>query len=246
MMKNCSRCSRCLPLTSEFYQVNKQSKTGFRPDCKDCRAKLYREKNPDIRDGSNFRACDGIKICRICMTAKSIESFGSRSRSVDSLSTECKSCYREMTRNRRNNNKEKFDAASKRYKAKNPEKVRAAAREYARKRRAEDGVFRFRGAISRLVSGYLKRRGYSKTTKFFEAVGYTKKQLIDHMEKQFKDGMSWENYGKWHIDHIVPNSSFNYQSMDCKDFKECWSLSNLRPSWANENQAKSNAHVFLL
>jgi hypothetical protein len=59
--------------------------------------------------------------------------------------------------------------------------------------------------------------------------------------------MNWDNYGKyeegklkWHIDHIIPHSSFEYTSMNDESFKKCWSLENLRPLEAVENIKKSN------
>jgi hypothetical protein len=52
--------------------------------------------------------------------------------------------------------------------------------------------------------------------------------------------MSWENYGKWHIDHITPLSSFDIQNYNDENFKKCWSLENLQPLWAEDNLKKSN------
>lgn len=70
-------------------------------------------------------------------------------------------------------------------------------------------------------------------------VGYTAKQLIRHLEKQFDKGMSWENYGAgWHLDHKIPVSVFNFTEIGHLDFKKCWSLKNLRPMWAKENLSK--------
>lgn len=73
-------------------------------------------------------------------------------------------------------------------------------------------------------------------------VGYTVEQLMAHIEKQFKPGMSWGNYGKftWHIDHIIPVVAFNFDSPDCIDFKRCWALSNLRPLEAKKNHSKND------
>ena len=50
--------------------------------------------------------------------------------------------------------------------------------------------------------------------------------------------MTWDNYGKWHIDHIVPISVFNYTKTEHEDFKRCWALGNLRPLWAFDNISK--------
>ena len=78
-------------------------------------------------------------------------------------------------------------------------------------------------------------------------VEYTLKDLKEHLESKFIDGMSWKNHGRfgWHIDHIRPIDSFNITDYDCNDFKECWSLNNLQPLWAKENLEKSNKYEIL-
>jgi uncharacterized Zn finger protein (UPF0148 family) len=87
---------------------------------------------------------------------------------------------------------------------------------------------------------HLKNRGISKTHKNFDILGYTPKELVAHLESQFTDGMSWENMDEWHIDHIRPVVSFNFDSMDHPEFKECWALENLQPMWATDNIRKSS------
>lgn len=77
-------------------------------------------------------------------------------------------------------------------------------------------------------------------------VGYTADQLRIHIERQFSGGMTWENYGLWHIDHIIPAASFSYQSSDDPDFKACWALTNLRPLWAKQNISKGCKRTLLL
>ena len=74
-------------------------------------------------------------------------------------------------------------------------------------------------------------------------VGYTTKTLIAHLESKFTDGMTWENYGKWHIDHKIPKSWFYYESPDDWQFKVCWSLWNLQPLWAADNIRKRNRYA---
>ncbi len=71
-------------------------------------------------------------------------------------------------------------------------------------------------------------------------VGYTLANLIKHLEGQFEDGMSWDNYGKtgWEIDHIIPISKFNFTEAEHLDFKRCWALKNLQPMWQRENIRK--------
>lgn len=86
----------------------------------------------------------------------------------------------------------------------------------------------------------------SVTGSFWASVGYTSKQLADHIERQFLPGMGWENRHEWHVDHIVPIRSFSYESFECREFKACWGLPNLRPAWAIENLRKGAAEHFLL
>ena len=74
-------------------------------------------------------------------------------------------------------------------------------------------------------------------------VGYTLVDLKTHIEKQFVEGMSWDNYGPvWHIDHIRPVASFNIKTAECSDFKECWSLNNLQPLFALDNFKKGSTY----
>jgi ribosomal protein S27E len=76
-----------------------------------------------------------------------------------------------------------------------------------------------------------------------ELVGYSIEDLISHLESQFKDGMTWENYGQgkgcWHIDHWIPRSAFYFEYASDLDFKRCWALSNLQPLWGDENAIKN-------
>lgn len=77
-----------------------------------------------------------------------------------------------------------------------------------------------------------------------ELVGYDLPTLMRHLEKQFKPGMTWENYGtgkgKWSIDHKIPVSAFNFEKYSDIDFGRCWALKNLRPMWSIDNSAKNN------
>ena len=73
-----------------------------------------------------------------------------------------------------------------------------------------------------------------------DIVEWTFEDFKIYMEPLFKFGMTWENHGEWHIDHIRPISSFNITDYDCDDFKKCWSLDNLQPLWASENIKKGN------
>ena len=85
----------------------------------------------------------------------------------------------------------------------------------------------------------LKERGIRKSEKTFTLLGYSADDLKTHLETQFADGMSWDNMSEWHIDHIRPVASFNFDSTEHPDFKKCWALNNLQPLWAEENLVKA-------
>jgi hypothetical protein len=69
-------------------------------------------------------------------------------------------------------------------------------------------------------------------------VNFTNDDLKIHIESLFKEGMSWDNYGKWHVDHIKPVSLFNAED----DISIVNSLENLQPLWASENLSKGNKY----
>lgn len=67
-------------------------------------------------------------------------------------------------------------------------------------------------------------------------------EFVAHFSMKFTRGMTWDNYGRygWHIDHVIPDSAFSYDSIYHEDFYRSWSLSNLQPLWARDNLIKSN------
>ena len=91
-----------------------------------------------------------------------------------------------------------------------------------------------------LLRNKLKSKSLNKIGCTFDILGYSANDLIKHLESLFQPGMTWENYGKngWEIDHVVPDSWFDYKTIKDEDFKKSWSLSNLQPLWSTENRAK--------
>jgi RNase P protein component len=102
-----------------------------------------------------------------------------------------------------------------------------------------------RNRMSRRLRHALERRNLSKKWQHvFSIVGFTINDLFSHLESKFQPGMSWSNIGEWHIDHIIPESAFNYSSFEDIEFKQCWSLNNLQPLWAKDNLSKSDKIIF--
>jgi hypothetical protein len=80
-----------------------------------------------------------------------------------------------------------------------------------------------------------------KSIKTLELLGCTVEDLRLFLEAEFVDGMTWENYGKWHIDHIQPCASFNIE--DPEEQKKCFHWTNLQPLWAKDNLKKGAKFV---
>lgn len=106
-------------------------------------------------------------------------------------------------------------------------------------RRKADPSFRLKENIGRAVYTTLKHNKDNKPT--FSFLPYTKEQLKEHIQNQFDQNMSWDNYGSyWHLDHIIPQDALPYDSFEHPNFLKCWSLDNLRPLEAKENIRKGN------
>lgn len=82
----------------------------------------------------------------------------------------------------------------------------------------------------------LKKAGAKKAAPTFELIGCDTACLRVHIESLFRDGMSWDNIGKWHLDHIIPCSAFDL--VDPLQQKKCFHFSNLQPLWAEDNLSK--------
>jgi hypothetical protein len=88
--------------------------------------------------------------------------------------------------------------------------------------------------------------GAKRGRKWEALVGYSIEGLMQHLERQFLPGMTWDNVGSWHVDHILPRAMFSYTSETDEDFRACWALTNLRPLWSKENIEKGAKRLFLI
>lgn len=88
---------------------------------------------------------------------------------------------------------------------------------------------------------YVALKGNKAGRHWESLVGYTVDELKQHLEKLFKPGWTWDNYGSvWAIDHKIPKAVFNYEHPEDIDFRICWSLKNLQPMDKIENIKKSD------
>jgi len=154
-----------------------------------------------------------MKKCCICKIDKPLDEFSKDRTRKDGFQSQCKPCikaYREA-------NKEKLS-------------------EHLRNRRKNDPLFKLKCNLRNRTRIAFKSGGYRKTSKTQEMLGVDWEVVSAHIERQFTKGMSWSNYGEWHIDHIIPLSS---AKTEAEIIKLCH-YSNLQPLWAEENLSKNN------
>lgn len=132
--------------------------------------------------------------------------------------------------------------ANKQWALKYPEKVKARnrgrdpkySREYFAKRVKVDPLFKLGNNLRHLVYGHFKLRGWSKTSKTQALLGCTFEEFVTHLQSKFEEGMTLENHGDWHIDHIKPCAT----ATSAEELAALFHFTNLQPLWATENLSK--------
>jgi hypothetical protein len=181
------------------------------------------------------------KVCSKCKEEKEVCEFSKNKNVKNGLRSECKSCQkkqRSLTYYLTDEIKERHRERQKKYYNNNIDKIRERKRNYQNNRYKNDPEFRISKNIRRRILFFLQSNNTYKNNKTFEIIGCTPQQLKEHIQSQFRDNMSWENYGYygWHIDHIIPLSS----SKNKEEFYKLCHYTNLQPLWAEDNFKKSN------
>jgi len=219
--KICNKCKQLKPITK--FSKQKGSKDRLNCWCKDCHKEYSQKRYQQNSKHINKQAQKYYQ--------QNLEQNKKRNKKY------YKEHHQEMSEYYKEHCQE-ISEYQKEYRKTHHEHRRSYSRKYYCKKRQEDVKFRLnenmRTAIWRSLKG-------NKAGKHWETLlGCTLNELQICMEKQFTEGMSWDNYGMWHIDHRIPISAFNFSSPEHLDFKRCWALSNLQPMWASENLRKSN------
>jgi len=134
--------------------------------------------------------------------------------------------------------REECNAGSKKWRETHREELAANKRKYYHEIQKLDPLYILNKRMSYGIRDSLK--GNKNGSPWESLVPYTLEDVQKSFEKLFKPGMTWENFGKWHIDHKIPVWAFNFSSPYDIDFQRCWALENLQPMWAEDNLKKSN------
>jgi hypothetical protein len=188
------------------------------------------------------------KICKKCGKEKDLLMFAKYRYKNNLLhKATCRECNKPARKIYYTNHVEEIIIKVSNYRKKNRSKIN----EQNRKRRECDLGYRLYDSVRSVIKTSIKRSGGRKNRlSSLKYLPYTIQQLKDHLEKQFKPWMSWQNWGRynsntwndndpstwtWQIDHIIPQSDLPYTSMEEENFNKCWSLQNLRPLSAKQN-----------
>lgn len=202
-MKKCNKCGEIKELTN--YHKDKSTNDGYKTICKACRLIVYNkyiEKNPNI-----------IRTIH--------EKYAASEKGKKTISDNQQKYYK--------NNRAKCNELSREWNKNNAEFVKNYNKEYNKTRKITD---KDKIIWRSILTNSLKRLGKSKEGHTIDLLGYSALELKLHITSLFTDGMSWDNYGEWHIDHIVGVVNFDTNAKPTI----VNSLSNLRPLWATTRE----------
>lgn len=134
------------------------------------------------------------------------------------------------------NNKEKTKQAEQKWKKDNRDKMLEIQNKYYHNVLKQNVQWKIRNSLRGRVRAAIKGSDKSDTT--INLLSCSIPQLIKHLEAKFTTGMSWDNYGEWHIDHILPCASFDLTKEE--EQRKCFHYSNLQPLWAADNIRKGD------
>jgi prenyltransferase beta subunit len=143
--------------------------------------------------------------------------------------------YRELYNKLHLKEKQKYNQI---YYKNNKIKINKFRNEYFKQRKKYDINFKILCNLRTRISETLK--GNPKLATTMNVIGCSIEKLRRHLESQFTKGMSWSNYGKWHIDHIKPCAKFDLSKPS--EQRKCFHYTNLQPLWAEENISKGDKY----
>lgn len=206
------------------------------------------------------------KTCPKCSKEQPNSCFYKDLSKSDGLSSYCKPCRRQRSSEYSLENTKKVQETRKQHYLKNKERVNkrnrayhktnyvaleakkkiwlennkeqylSYRRRYKKERKGKNLTYKLAENLRNRLYYALKVKSWKKSTHFSVYIGCEQDFLKQHLEKQFQPGMSWENYGQWHIDHIKPLGIAKTEN----EIYELCHYTNLQPLWAVENIRKSN------
>jgi hypothetical protein len=235
--KVCSKCNLELPI-SEFYKRG----DGLKNPCKKCKSEIHKkwrqteDGNKKMKDSNKRYESKIVEGNRIIREEKK--------KITDELNRlkEVRKEERRLIKEQKLQKSLEWKKLMEYYKTdewKEIKKEKERNRQYNKWKRRwnEDEMFAMKVRLRNLIRNSFRRQGYKKfDTSTEEVVGMTYDEFKEYLESKFVDGMSWDNRGDWHIDHIIPLSSATSE----EEIIGLCHYSNLQPLWAEDNMSKGD------
>ena len=184
-----------------------------------------------------------MKKCSKCKEIKNFEEFSKNKNCKDGFEYQCKGCKKKYYEE----NKEQIKVLQKKYNERNKERIRGYRKKHLKenkeqrnerdkKKRDDSPLLKLRINLRSRTYQAFKHKNIKKNSRTHEMLGIEWTELKFYIEDMFTEGMTWDNYGEWHIDHIYPLS----KAKDEKHLKELCHYSNLQPLWAEDNMSKGD------
>jgi len=203
------KCTKCnSELNIEMFYRDKHKKSGYTSKCKDC--------------------------CRCYVN----ETKGQKSEYDKKYSLKYKDIRNKRSIEWIRDHKEEKASYDKQYRISRKELITEQHRIARQERERNDPSIRMICNMRCRIRSAI-RNGYGdKAYKTLELLGCSFEEVKLHLESQFVEGMTWDNYGEWHIDHIKPCASFDLT--DPEQQNACFNYKNLQPLWASDNLKKGS------
>jgi len=250
--KLCSKCKQYKDIL--FFNKESNAWDKLYPSCKDCK-KLGRNYVPKkekdkMIDNINNRLCsycelwkdktlfvEGSRKCLDCKRKSNILYYENNKEILSNNNAIYRKNHKDELYAKHKiwieNNKEYTAEYQKEYRKNNKEKLLDYDRE-KHHRYKKNAHYRIVKNMRRRVLDAIKGNPKASTT--FNLVGCSIDALKTHLEKLFQPGMNWDNYGQWHIDHIIPCASFDLSNKD--EQIKCFHYTNMQPLWKSDNLKK--------
>jgi hypothetical protein len=204
----------------------------------------YRKPQPLNLD---FVVFTPVKKCTVCKQIKCFNQFNKHKNRKYGLTLECKSCRAKINFKHKQNNKDLINKKNFEYRENKREEIKERGRIHYKNNKFEirkdlnekyknDPVFRLKTKIRNALYSAFRSKSIIKNSKMLNILGTSFDNFQFVIESQFKDGMTWENMDKWHIDHKVPLSLAKTED----DLHRLNHYTNFQPLWVSENLKKNN------
>lgn len=223
--KFCTKCGQEKDL-NKFY-VDKTHSHGVSSSCKKCvcvRAKKYHLTHKEEREKYNLKN-------------KAKRRHRRKQYNLDHKEEIKKYNIKRAKQHKkwRQENKERLRILKKEYYLKNKTKIDNYRNKWSKHKRKTDIRYKTTGVLRHRINQAI--RGNTKSLPTMMLIGCEVDYLLFHLQSQFTEGMSWDNYGGWEIDHIRPCASFDLSKPE--EQIKCFNYKNLQPLWAKDNLTKS-------